>query len=305
MNDEEAPDIHLVMARQHGAAATNQVRQSLRWRQQRSLIDKRIWQQDDQRVVTSRASARTWQQQVMIATLATRGVASHATAARLHDFDSFNRCDEVHVTLRYQQRRHRHPGAQVHISRVLNDSDQLLVDGIPTVIIPVCLIQIAEQPNSAMIKALEGAMRDGVSPTWIRQVASRYERPGLAGSRRLVRALDERVDGVLPRSWFQRMAARLLDDLGIPTIEEHPIYQGSRLLAELDLAIPDLRIGLECQSWRWHATPQAQQRDAERKRKLRRLGWEIVDLWWSDLDRMDDIVDTLRVVIAERRAILM
>ena len=301
-DDEEVPDIHLVMARQHGAAATNQVRQSLRWRQQRSLVDTRIWQQDDQRVVTSRASARTWHQQVMIAALSTRGVASHATAARLHRFDGFNRCNDVHVTLRYQQRRHLHPGAFVHISRVFNGSDRLLVDGIPTVIIPVCLIQIAEQPSSAMIKALEGAMRDGVSPTWIRQVASRYERPGLTGARRLVRALDERVDGVLPRSWFQRMAAHLLDDLGIPTTEEHPIYQGSRLLAELDLAIPDLRIGLECQSWRWHATPHAQQRDAARKRRLRRLGWEIIDLWWSDLDRFDDVVDTLQVVIAERRA---
>ncbi|MEY2582337.1 MAG: hypothetical protein QOE09_2186 [Ilumatobacteraceae bacterium] len=238
----------------------------------------------------------------MIATLATRGVASHGTAARLHGFDGFNRCGDVHVTLRYQQRRHHHPGARVHVSRVFNGSDQLLVDGIPTVIIPVCLIQIAEQPGSGMIKALEGAMRDGVSPTWIRQVASRYERPGLAGARRLVGALDERVDGVLPRSWFQRLAARLLHDLGIPTTEEHPVYEGSRLLAELDLAIPDLRIGLECQSWQWHATPRAQQRDAARKRSLRRLGWEILDLWWSDLDRIDDIVETLRVVIAERRA---
>ncbi len=304
-DDDEASDIHLVMARQHGAAGTNQVRQSLRWRQQRSLVDARIWQQDDQRVVMSRASARTWHQQVMIATLSTRGVASHATAARLHGFDGFHRCDDVHVTLRYQQRRHLHSGARVHISRVFNGSDQLQVEGIPTVIIPVCLIHLAEQPSSAMIKALEGAMRDGVSPTWIRQVASRYERPGLAGARRLVRALDERVDGVLPRSWFQRLAARLLHDLGIPTVEEHPIYEGSDLLAELDLAMPDLRIGLECQSWRWHATPQAQQRDAARKRSLRRLGWEILDLWWSDLDRISDVVDTLRVVIAERRAHLL
>ena len=237
----------------------------------------------------------------MIATLSTRGVASHDTAARLHVFDGFDRCDDVHVTLPYEQRRHHHPDARVRISRVFNSSDWLVVEGIPSVIIPVCLIQIAEQPSSALIKALEGVMRDGVSPTWIRQVARRYERPGQAGARRLVRALDERVDGVLPRSWFQRLAARLLNDLGISTIEEHPIYEGSRLLAERDLAIPDLRIGLECQSWRWHATPQAQQRDAIRKRSLRRLGWEILDLWWSDLDRIDDLVDTLLVVIAERR----
>ncbi|HZX54496.1 MAG TPA: hypothetical protein VFE86_07430 [Ilumatobacteraceae bacterium] len=37
-----------------------------------------------------------------------------------------------------------------------------------------------------------------------------------------------------------------------------------------------------------------------RKRRLRRLGWDITDCWWSDIDRMDDLVETLRTVIAER-----
>ena len=71
------------------------------------------------------------------------------------------------------------------------------------------------------------------------------------------------------------------------------------------MAIPDLCIGVECQSWKWHATPGAQRRDVARKRRLRRIGWEIVDLWWSDLDGMDDILATLAVVIAERRPSLL
>ena len=32
-----------------------------------------------------------------------------------------------------------------------------------------------------------------------------------------------------------------------------------------------------------------------------RLGWEIIDLWWSDLDRFDDVLATLAVIISERR----
>jgi hypothetical protein len=64
---------------------------------------------------------------------------------------------------------------------------------------------------------------------------------------------------------------------------------------------PDLQVGVECQSWKWHATPEAQRRDTARRRSVRRLGWEVVDLWWSDLDRMDDILATLRVVIADRQ----
>ena len=295
-------DIHELMSKQHGVAATTQVRRSLHWRQQQSLVDARIWRRDGPRVVTSRAAPPTWQQQVMIATLATRGVASHATAARLHGFDGFDRCIEVHVALRYDQRRHSHPGAVIHVSRVLDRADQLLVHGIPSVIVPVCLLQIAERSPHDMVRALEGALRDGVSPIWIRQVADRYARPGQSASRLVVQAVDERVDGTLPRSWFQRIASRLLADAGIETVDEHPVHDGRRLLAQLDLAIPDLLIGIECQSWQWHATPAAQRNDAARKRTLRRLGWEIVDVWWSDLERIDDVVATVRFLIDERRS---
>jgi hypothetical protein len=302
MNDDaQPPDIHLLMAAQHGAAAITQVRRSLRWRQRTALIGARVWQRDHDRVVTSRSAPATWHQQVIVATLATRGVASHTTAARLHGFDGYSRNEEVHITLRYQQRRHSHPNARVHISRVFDRLDQLSIAGIPTVIVPVCLIQLAEHSEVDMIRALEGCMRDGVSPTWIRQIVARYDRPGSSAPKRLLRALNGRVDGTLPRSWFQRLASRLLDEVGIQTVDEHPIYEGRRLLAELDLAIPELRIGIECQSWKWHATPEAQRRDAARKRALRRLGWDITDLWWSDLDRIDDVLATLAVVISERR----
>ena len=97
-------------------------------------------------------------------------------------------------------------------------------------------------------------------------------------------------------------ASRLLADVGIDTVDEYSIHDGQRLLAQLDLAIPALRIGIECQSWKWHATPEAQRRDAARKRCLRRLGWEILDLWWSDLDRIDDVIATLAIIVAERRS---
>lgn len=297
---EPPPDIHQTMAGQHGAVATTRIRSEMTWRRQRGLVDDRVWEQADPRVIVSRATPDTWHRRMTIATLASRGVASHASAARLHELDGFDRCEEIHVTLRYDQRRHHHPGSVTHVSRVLEAKDQLDIQGIATVILPVCLIQLADLGGDAFVKALEGAMREGVNPTWIRQVAARYDRPSLPGTRRLVRALDERVDTMLPRSWFQRLAARLLADVGIHTVDEHPVYDGKRLLAQLDLAVPALKVGVECQSWRWHATPSAQQRDSLRKRQLRRLGWDITDLWWSDVDRIDDVADTLRTVVAER-----
>jgi hypothetical protein len=299
-------DIHSLMATQHGAASTSQVRQTLTWERQQTLLGRRIWRTPsvrlrDNRVVISRGSPATWQQRVMVATLATRGVASHGTAARLHGLDGFSRCDAVHITLRYAQNRRYHEGATTHISRIVDAADQLPIEGIPTIILPICLLQLAEGGADPMLKALDGALRDGVSPTWIRQVATRFDRPGSAAANRLLRPVDERVDGTLPLSWFQRLACRVLAEAGIAMVDEFPIHDGNRLLATLDLAIPELRIGVECQSWKWHATPRAQQHDAARKRALRRLGWDISDLWWSDIDRIDDVVATIMVVAAERR----
>ncbi|MCB9395265.1 MAG: hypothetical protein H6514_16550 [Acidimicrobiaceae bacterium] len=93
----------------------------------------------------------------------------------------------------------------------------------------------------------------------------------------------------------------LLGDDGLATVDEHPVCASdSSRLAVLDLAIPALMIGVECQSWRWHATPTARANDARRRRRLRALGWEIVEVWWSDLERLDEVAAELRLLIERR-----
>lgn len=115
--------------------------------------------------------------------------------------------------------------------------------------------------------------------------------------------LDERDGMTLPASWFQRLAKRIFERQLVRLVDEYPVYASDgSLLARLDLAEPTLKIGLECQSWRWHATPDAQHRDARRKGRLRRLGWEIIDVWWRDLDHPGRVVGELDHVIVTRRA---
>ena len=100
------------------------------------------------------------------------GVASHqARPDCTLSMDSIG-ATRVHITLRYDQRRHHHPGAVTHVSRVLEPADQLVVHCIPTVILPVCLIQLRRRRFGCLVKALEGAMRDGANPAWIRHVAA-------------------------------------------------------------------------------------------------------------------------------------
>jgi hypothetical protein len=113
--------------------------------------------------------------------------------------------------------------------------------------------------------------------------------------------LGERVDNRLPRSWFQRIAGRVLAAAGIRLVDEYPVRdRNGVLLAELDLADPVRKVGVECQSWQWHATPTAQHRDARRKGMLRQLGWEIVDVWWSDLRHPDRIIGEVMYLLRAR-----
>jgi len=150
-------------------------------------------------------------------------------------------------------------------------------------------------------RALDSALRQGRSPHWFVQEAIRWRTRGRSGPAEVLELVAERTAQRLPRSWFQRLAHRELAELGISLVHEHPVRAtNGRLLAELDLADVEHRIGIECQSWEWHATPAAQRADARRKRAVRRLGWEIVDVWWSDRGRMDDVVDTIRAIRAER-----
>ena len=122
----------------------------------------------------------------------------------------------------------------------------------------------------------------------------------------MLQMLDERVNTRLPRSWFQRLAKQALGVHGIKLVDEWPVRdERGKLLAELDLAAVDLKVGLECQSWQWHGTPTARRADAQRKQKLRRLGWDIIDLWWSDLDRIDEIIADLVDALDRARKLLV
>jgi restriction endonuclease-like protein len=135
-------------------------------------------------------------------------------------------------------------------------------------------------------------------------VADRWSGRGVPGSGTLTEALAERCDRGLPRSWFERMARKSFREHGIDLRHEVPVIDGRKRIAFLDLAEVDLKVGVECQSWAWHATPAARQADARRKRRLRRLGWDITELWWSDRQRMHDAVADV-VEALERQRILL
>ena len=293
------------LAAQHGVASDAQVRSQLSWRHQQHLVAAGVWRRVAPRVVGVAGAPLTWHRRAWVAVLAAGPDAalSHGSAGRLYRMDGYDHYDELHLTLGRGAHASR-TEATHHVWRGHTAAEIHRVAGLPVVRMPVVLCGLAAlDGRDAAARALDSALRQGRSPRWFVQEAQRWQGRGRSGPSTVLELVAERTAQRLPRSWFQRLAHRELAEVGITLVHEHPLYAANgRKLAELDLADTEHRVGIECQSWEWHATPGAQRADARRKRAVRRAGWEIVDVWWSDLRRMDDVVATLRTIRTERNA---
>lgn len=300
-------NVSALFARQDGLATFGQlfelgVSDGLR----RQRVARGEWTALDRTLVGLSGVGWSWRRTVRAAYLSagTDVAVSHATAGRMQVFDGFDREREVHLTVCGSSHHTPVHCTAIHRSTLLRDDDLVVIDGMRVVSKPIALFQIGGSCGSdAARQALDGVLRDGASADWIRSVCSEWRRPGVGGPKMVLRLLDG-IEQRLPRSWFQRLAKRVLTSTGVQFVDEHPVLDLStgRPLAYLDLAAPELKIGVECQSWRWHSTPTARAADARRKRRLKRLGWEIIELWWADLRRPGEVLLDVEAAIAARRA---
>jgi hypothetical protein len=116
--------------------------------------------------------------------------------------------------------------------------------------------------------------------------------------------LRERPGGYIPPgSTFEKLALRAIDAAGIATpVRQFKVVDGD-FIAFLDLAWPDVRFGMECDSLAFHFTKAQQARDRRRRRHLKRLGWELAE-WTYDEVKDATFIPELRqlLVLASRTA---
>jgi len=224
----------------------------------------------------------TYDAQVMAATLAAGpgAVASHLCAARLLGLGFTNAPPELSIP---RGRTHRPGLIRVHQSTDLHRSAVHEVRGIPTTDPARTLLDLGRYLGpGALRRAVEQSRREDLV-TWAELIAclAAHARRGRHGVRRLrlVISTGMGVDEVTDTD-SELIALTLLREHGLQPTLHHRVMDGSRLVAEIDLAFPDVLVAFEIDGT-VHLDPTVKRNDDARDHALRRLGWTVRRIWWE------------------------
>ncbi|MGW9628335.1 endonuclease domain-containing protein [Microbacterium sp. NPDC055521] len=184
------------------------------------------------------------------------------------------------------------------------------VHGVRTVDPVAALITSAHELNlEATVTAIEAIITrslnyPGLEPGRPRvsraEIAARVDSWGWFTGRETVRAALAlaRDDVESPKETETRL---MLVRHGLPEpVVQHDVFDGHRHVARVDLAYPELKIGIEYEG-DGHRTSQDQwRRDIQRQRELEALGWIVMRLTQEDLDDPDALVTRIRSALASR-----
>lgn len=258
-------------------------------------------------VLVSTSAPESWLQTCAIATVFSGGILSHRAAATLHGFDGFEyRSPEVTIPANKHK-----PAApwSCHRSFQLEEIDFLEVRGILATSMARTLADLgAVSTDDEVEKALDHLLRIGVSLKWILATLERLDRPGQSGCGALKRVLA-RPDrkGPLPDSMFERLIERLCVTAGLPQpIRQYAVLDNAgETVGRLDAAWPELMLGIEAHSQRWHSGPRNTRNDQDRDNKLAALGWELMYATWSHAKEPGDFIGQVLMAYEHRSRLFL
>ena len=183
-------------------------------------------------------------------------------------------------------------GVRVHHSRSLPPVDVTTRDGLRVTTATRTLIDLsAVLDRAALRRVLDHCLgrRLTTVPFLTRRLDS-LGRPGRSGSALLGVLLTQgSLDGRRPESELERRLWDLLVQLpGPPPVAQYEVRLPSGRRARLDVAYPDVKLGIEADSYVHHSTPSDWASDHTRRNALIAAGWRILPVTWDDVSRDPD-----------------
>jgi len=220
----------------------------------------------------------TKEQALLAAVLRAGGMAAvaHRSAGRLWAMKGVREPERVHIVTELGHRA-RLDGVTTHRSGAIFQEDVTRTRSIPVTSRARTLVDLSgSMPIGELRRALEDSLRHGMSLDGLRRCANRLER---APGRRLKMVhllLAERLPGYEPGdSDLETRALRVLVGAGLPAPRQQQVVRVGSRRFKLDLAYPDLRIGVELDGWSAHGGFAAFHGDRERDALLASAGWVV------------------------------
>ncbi len=199
---------------------------------------------------------------------------SHASAGRLWAMSGVDEPEQIHVVT--DLGRHvRLDGVTGHRSGALFEEDVVQLRGIPVTSRARTLVDLSGSMSLGQLgRTLDHSLRHGLSLDALRRCAGRL---GTAPGRRMKLVhtlLAERLPGYEPGdSDLETRVLRLLVGAGLPVPRQQLAVKVGARRFKLDLAYPDVRIGIELDGWDCHRTFSAFHGDRARDALLASAGW--------------------------------
>jgi very-short-patch-repair endonuclease len=228
-------------------------------------------------------------------------VASHRSAARIHDLDGFGfvQAKEVSVVSADWSRLR---GFRVHRARSLTATT---VGSIVATDIPATIVDLASVMHRELaMKAFDDAWRRGVPLEDIESVAEDARRPGQRGPLVVIDFVEQaRRAGKPPASWFERIVSMLVDTVDLPPFDRQHVVNNAEgaFIGRVDLAFPSIRLAIEAHSRRYHFGIGRETADEIRDMNLAAVGWETMYLGWQSTKHRPEQVHALIVQTVKSR----
>lgn len=183
-------------------------------------------------------------------------------------------------------------GVNVHRTRRFHPNDVRVIDGMRVsspgrTALELCAVlpgHIATEVITDAVLAKRLAVTD---------IAVTLDRTGGRGKTgtRALRLIGDGLDVEGLQSKLERLVVRIVDALAIPKmVRQHPLTCADGREVVLDLANPELRIAVEADGHRWHATPDRLKKTRARARSIQSTGWLHLVYGWSDATETPHLV---------------
>jgi very-short-patch-repair endonuclease len=268
----------------------------------RSRVERGHLERVDVDVLRVGGAPLSWEARLLapILSVGDGAVASHRAAAALWGLEGFGKgVPEITIP---RGRRYRRAGVRCHESTDLDRCGVRQRAGIPVTDPSRTLLDLARfTSDRRLLQAAESARRLGLS-SWSEMIAvlARHARQGRHGVRRLRRVITANAQReAITDNDFELLVYTLLREHSLPEPDVHHQLRGpdGRVLVELDLAYPHLRIAIELDG-AVHRERDVFERDRRRQNGIVLDGWIVLRFTWRTfVERPEEIVTQVRAAI--------